>query len=419
MILYRPFNISLRPLLLLLSLIVMIAPGSCKSMHAEQDVISDDSDVVPEQLPPDSYIYNVVPDTFVPEPGRIRRNEMISSLLLSKGFSYPEIDRILTVSESTFDPRKVRYGNNYTFFWSSDTARRPSYLIYEHDNRLTHIFNLEESPGITDYRHETIREIRMVKGVIVSSLWEAMISAGVNPMLAVELSEIYAWSVDFFGLQKGDSFSLIYEEAFTADKSAGISSVNGAIFTHAGKELIAIPLLQDGTVSYYDENGNSLRKAFLKAPLRYSRISSGYSSGRLHPILKIVRPHYGVDYAAPVGTPVLAIGDGRVISTQYLPAEGRIIRIRHNSVYSTAYMHLSAFAKGMAPGVWVKQGDVIGYVGSTGLSTGPHLDFRFYKNGQPVDPLKVESPSVEPVSEENTERFSVVLDIMLSLLRAI
>ena len=419
MILYRPFNISLRPLLLLLSLIVMIAPGSCKSLHAEQDVLSDNSDVVQEQLPPVSFIYDVVPDTFVPEAGRIRRNEMISSLLLSRGFSYPEIDRILNVSNSTFDPRKVRYGNNYTFFWSSDTARRPSYLIYEHDNTLSHVFNLEERPGITDYRHETVREIRMVKGVIESSLWEAMISAGVNPMLAVELSEIYAWSIDFFGLQKGDSFSLIYEEAFTGDKSAGISSVNGAIFTHAGKELVAIPFLQNGTVSYYDEDGNSLRKAFLKAPLRYSRISSGYSSGRLHPILKVVRPHYGVDYAAPVGTPVLAIGDGRVVSTQYLPAEGRIVRIRHNSVYSTAYMHLSSFAKGITPNVWVKQGDVIGYVGSTGLSTGPHLDFRFYRNGQPVDPIKVESPPVEPVSEENMERFSVVLDIMLSLLRTI
>ena len=139
----------------------------------------------------------------------------------------------------------------------------------------------------------------------------------------------------------------------------------------------------------------------------------------MHPILKIVRPHYGVDYAAPVGTPVLAIGDGRVTSTQYLPAEGNIVRIRHNSVYSTAYMHLSGFAKGIKAGAWVKQGDVIGYVGSTGLSTGPHLDFRFYKNGQPVDPLKVESPPVEPVAEENMERFRLVLDVMVSLLKAI
>jgi len=419
MIVYPLPSFSGRPLMLLLLLIMIIAPCSCKYLHAEQEATVADEEIIQEPLPPVSFIYDVVPDTFVPEPGRIRRNEMISSLLLSKGFSYPEIDRLLNESSSTFDPRKVRYGNNYTFFWSSDTAVRPSFLVYEHDNSLSHVFALEENPGITDYRHETVREIRVAKGVIESSLWEAMLSAGVNPMLAVELSEIYAWSIDFFGLQKGDSFSVIYEESFTGDKSAGIGSVNGAIFSHAGKELIAIPFLQDSTVSYYDENGNSLRKTFLKAPLRYSRISSGYSSGRLHPILKIVRPHYGVDYAAPAGTPVLAIGDGRILSAQYLPAEGRIVRIRHNSVYSTAYMHLSSFAKGIAPGVWVRQGDVIGYVGNTGLSTGPHLDFRFYRNGQPVDPLKVESPSVEPVSEENMERFSLLLNIMLSLLRSI
>lgn len=404
-------------LLLIVTLVYMIASGSCMRPVAEPAALIDE--VAEQEVNRVSFIYDVVPDTFVPEAGRIRRNEMISSLLLSKGFSYPEIERILSGSTGTFDPRKVRSGNNYTFFWSTDTARRPSFLVYEHDNTLSHVFALEGSPGVTDYRREIIREIRVASGVIQSSLWEAMVAAGANPMLAVELSEIYAWSIDFFGLQKGDRFSVIYEEAFTGDKSAGISSVNAAIFTHAGRDLIAIPFLQDGTVSFYDENGNSLKKAFLKAPLRYSRISSGYSSGRLHPILKIVRPHYGVDYAAPVGTPVLAIGDGRVTSTQYLPAEGNIVRIRHNSVYSTAYMHLSGFAKGIKAGAWVKQGDVIGYVGSTGLSTGPHLDFRFYKNGQPVDPLKVESPPVEPVAEENMERFRLVLDVMVSLLKAI
>ena len=404
-------------LLLIVTLVYMIASGSCMRPVAEPAALIDE--VAEQEVNRVSFIYDVVPDTFVPEAGRIRRNEMISSLLLSKGFSYPEIERILSGSTGTFDPRKVRSGNNYTFFWSTDTARRPSFLVYEHDNTLSHVFALEGSPGVTDYRREIIREIRVASGVIQSSLWEAMVAAGANPMLAVELSEIYAWSIDFFGLQKGDRFSVIYEEGCTGDKSAGISAVNAAIFTHAGRDLIAIPFLQDGTVSFYDENGNSLKKAFLKAPLRYSRISSGYSSGRLHPILKIVRPHYGVDYAAPVGTPVLAIGDGRVTSTQYLPAEGNIVRIRHNSVYSTAYMHLSGFAKGIKAGAWVKQGDVIGYVGSTGLSTGPHLDFRFYKNGQPVDPLKVESPPVEPVAEENMERFRLVLDVMVSLLKAI
>jgi murein DD-endopeptidase MepM/ murein hydrolase activator NlpD len=405
--------------MLVTTLLLLVTGGSC---------LKDDSGTVTpavsDGLPGEdslkvSYIYGFVPDTFIPEPGRIARNQLISELLLSKGFSYPEIDVVLANNSGSFDPRKVRSGNNYTFYSSSDTALRPSYLVYEHDNTLSHIFSLGDNPGINDYRHETRHEIRFVEGFIESSLWEAVIAAGANPLLAVELSEIYAWSIDFFGLQKGDSFRVIYEEVFTADKSAGITSVNAAIFTHAGKDFIAIPFYQDDKVSYYDEAGNSLRKAFLKAPLRFTRISSGYSSGRLHPILKVVRPHHGVDYAAPVGTPVVAIGDGRVVSASYEPAEGRIVRIRHNSVYSTSYMHLSSFAGGISAGTWVRQGDVIGYVGSSGLSTGPHLDFRFYKNGTPVDPLKVEAPPVEPVAEENRERFSAVLEMMVLLLRNI
>jgi murein DD-endopeptidase MepM/ murein hydrolase activator NlpD len=374
---------------------------------------TDTTTVVTE---PVKTIFGTIPDTFITENGRIGRNELISGLLMSKGFTYPEIDLILAENSGSFDPKKVRSGNNYTFYWSSDTALRPAFLVYEHNNTLSHVFSLISDPGVADYTHETTREIKFVRGVVESSLWEAVTTAGENPVLAVDLSEIFAWSIDFFGLQRGDSFRVIYEEAFTAGKTVGIKSVNAAIFSHGGREFLAVPFMQDSSVSYYDEQGNSLRKAFLKAPLSYSRISSGYSSRRLHPILKVVRPHYGVDYAAPIGTPVVAIGDGRVISTEYQPAEGRIIKIRHNSVYSTAYMHLSGFATGIAPGVAVKQGEVIGYVGTTGLSTGPHLDFRFYKNGSPVNPLKVESPSIEPISESNMESYLRVMEIMRSLL---
>lgn len=395
---------------------LLTGTGSCIRTAGEVAVSGPSVDSASPGIADTPLLYGMIPDTFIPEPGRIGRNEMISSLLLANGYSYPEIEAIISNNSGTFDSRKVRTGSNYIFYRASDTASRPRFLVYEHDNTLSHVFRLDTLPGVTDYIHPTTHELKFVTGVIESSLWEAMVSAGANPMLAVELSEIYAWSIDFFGLQKGDRFRVIYEEAFTSGKTAGITSVNAALFTHAGKDLLAVPFMQDSVVSYYDENGNSLRKAFLKAPLRYSRISSGYSSGRLHPILKIVRPHHGVDYAAPAGTPVVAIGDGKVTATQYLPAEGRIVRIRHNSVYSTAYLHLSSFAKGIAPGAWVKQGDVIGYVGSTGLSTGPHLDFRFYKNGSPVNPLKVESPSVEPVSEENMERYLKVVGVITSLL---
>ncbi len=402
--------------LLSVCLLFLLLTKACSLNEGTAVTIAGSNDTLSVAHEPVNLLYDLVPDTFIPEAGRIGRNQLLSSLLLDKGFSYPEIDRILSNSTGTFNAKKVRSGSNYTFFWSSDTASRPSFMVYEHDNTLSHIFRLSGEPGIIDYNHQTTREVKYVEGIIESSLWGAMVAAGGNPMLAVELSEIYAWTVDFFGLQRGDQFKILYEEAFTGGKSAGITMIYGSVFTHSGKEIVAIPFVQDSIVSYFDEDGNSLKKAFLKAPLRYSRISSGFSSGRLHPILKIVRPHHGVDYAAPIGTPVVSIGDGRIISTGYEAGAGRIVRIRHNSVYSTAYLHLASFAKGIVAGAYVKQGDVIGYVGSSGLSTGPHLDFRFYRNGSPVNPLRVESPPVEPVSEENMERYQKTRDVVRSII---
>jgi murein DD-endopeptidase MepM/ murein hydrolase activator NlpD len=235
----------------------------------------------------------------------------------------------------------------------------------------------------------------------------------------VELSDIYAWTVDFFGLQKGDRFRVIYEERYLDDKPVGIGKIFGAEYKGTEDTIFAIPMIQDGNESFYDSDGNSLRRAFLKAPLRFSRISSRYSSGRMHPILRIVRPHLGVDYAAPEGTPVYSIGDGTVISAGIEGESGRIVRIRHNSVYSTAYLHLSRFGSGIEPGATVKQGDIIGYVGSNGLSTGPHLDFRFYKNGYAVDPLKVEAPPVEPVKDENRQKFEKIKAVTIAILGSI
>jgi murein DD-endopeptidase MepM/ murein hydrolase activator NlpD len=243
-----------------------------------------------------------------------------------------------------------------------------------------------------------------------------MISGGLHPTLAVELSNIFAWTVDFFGLQKGDSFKVIYEELFIDDKSLGAGRIFGAQFTWAGKTTMAIPFIQEGRESFFDSDGTSLRKAFLKAPLQFSRISGRFSSSRFHPILRIRRPHYGVDYAAPIGTPVVAIGDGRVVSAETENGSGKIVRIVHNSVYTTAYLHLSRFDEDIFPGAFVKQGDIIGYVGSSGLSTGPHLDFRFYMNGSPVDPLSIEAPPVEPVLEENRGKFEINKKVVESLL---
>jgi murein DD-endopeptidase MepM/ murein hydrolase activator NlpD len=361
-------------------------------------------------IPLDSY--NIV-------TGKVKRNQFISSILSDQGVDWNDIEKLLSDNRETFDPRRVRTGSSYSVLMTADTLNKPHYFIYHHDPRVAYVFSLKDTLAI--YRHdaEIRKTLRYSSGTINTSLWDAAQENDLNPNLSAELSEIYAWTIDFFGLQKGDRFKVIYEEEFIGDESVGIRRIHAAQFEHAGSTIYAIPFIQDSVMSFFDTTGASLRKAFLKAPLRYSRISSRFSGGRLHPILKIVRPHHGVDYAAPIGTPVLAIGDGRVTSTAYEGGAGRTVKIKHNSVYSTAYLHLSRFGPGISSGVYVKQGQVIGYVGSSGLSTGPHLDFRFYRNGSPIDPLKVEAPPVNPVAPEALREFEKVAEGYINLLGTI
>lgn len=363
-----------------------------------------------------SLLFGIPVDSFNILKGKIRANTFLSEILGSYGISPVQTDQIIRNSKDIFDVREMRAGNNFTALTEKDSTSRLRYFIYESDPSLYYIFSFNDTLHITPYRVSTRKEIKHSSIIIETSLWDALISKGLNPELAVDLSDIYAWTVDFFGLQKGDSFKFIYEEYYIGEKAIGTGRILCAIFSSPEKHIYAIPMIQDEKESYYDSAGNSLRKEFLKAPLHFSRIASGFSSARMHPILRIVRPHYGVDYAAPAGTPVYSIGDGTVISATVEEEPGRIVRIRHNSVYSTAYMHLSGFARGIISGVKVKQGDVIGYVGSTGLATGAHLDFRFYKNGYAVDPLKVEAPPVEPVKEEYRIKFNKIKSIMEGLL---
>jgi murein DD-endopeptidase MepM/ murein hydrolase activator NlpD len=361
-------------------------------------------------------IFGIPSDSFNIIKGHIRPNRFLSELLEDYGVSASDIDYVTRNSRTVFDVRDLRAGNDFIVLTDKDSVAKLRYFIYSHDPALSYIFSFNDSLNITPFRYESRSVIKFSSGTIETSLWNAMIAKGFNPELVTELSDIYAWTIDFFGLQKGDAFRVIYEEKYIGEKPIGIGKIFGAQFTSSGRSVYAIPMIQGGIESFYDVDGNSLRKAFLKAPLHFSAIGSRYSSARMHPILRIVRPHYGVDYSAPAGTPVYSIGDGKVISASVEGESGRIVRIRHNSVYTTAYLHLSGFAKGIAGGVLVKQGDVIGYVGSTGLSTGPHLDFRFFKNGYPVDPLKVEAPSVEPVLDENKQKFEKISSVIVPLL---
>ena len=251
--------------------------------------------------------------------------------------------------------------------------------------------------------HDTlplIVERRKAEFTITSSLWQAITDKNLPVELALELSEIYAWTINFFALQPGDSVRVLYDEQFVEGSRIGIGRIYAAHFYHGKKWLPAYYLDDKKASGYFDDEGKSLRKTFLKAPLNYKRISSHFSYARKHPVYHVVRPHTGVDYAAPAGTPVVALGDGAVTFRAYKGGGGNTIRIRHNSTYETGYLHLSKYAKGLKVGQYVKQGEVIGYVGSTGASTGPHLDFRVWKNGTPVNPLTLDSPSAEPVPYE-------------------
>jgi murein DD-endopeptidase MepM/ murein hydrolase activator NlpD len=409
--------------ILLLAVIVftfLTAAFSCNYINKDstvpQTVVAD---TAPKKEQNPTLLYGIAIDSLNIIKGHVRQNRFLSDIVEEFGITPKEVDKIVKSSSAIFDVRDIRAGHEYTLITGNESIPRLRYFIYEHDPSLLYIFSFNDSINITPFRYRTRSVIKYASVVIKSSLWEAMIDGGINPEVAVELSDIFAWTVDFFGLQKGDRFRVIYEERYIGEKSVGIGRIYGAEYTGAGIRVPAIPLIQDEKESYYDAEGNSLRKAFLKSPLRFSRISSRYSAGRMHPVLRIVRPHLGVDYAAPVGTPVYSIGDGKVISAGIEGESGRIVRIRHNSVYSTAYLHLSGFGNGVYAGATVRQGDIIGYVGSSGMSTGPHLDFRFFKNGYPVDPLKVEAPAVEPVKEENRERFEKIKSVTLGLLETI
>jgi murein DD-endopeptidase MepM/ murein hydrolase activator NlpD len=402
--------------LIICSLVLMLF--SCK--NSIREIPADVSKLLDSTIvsQPDSsvFMYGIPSDSFELVTGHIKRNGFLSSILLEHGVKMEEIDMAIKNSASVFDVRKIRSGKNYTLFLKKDSSARASYLVYEHDPTTCYVFSFNDSLNITPYRKEIKKVIKYASATIETSLWDAMLAGGMQPSLVSELSDIFAWSIDFFGLQKGDSFKVIFEEMSIDEKPLGVGKIYGAQFTGSGSLIYAIPFIQDGKESFFDGEGNSLRKAFLKAPLQYSRVSSRFSGSRLHPILRIRRPHYGVDYAAPLGTPVVAIGDGRVTKAGVESGSGRVVRIVHNSIYSTAYLHLSRFGAGITSGAYVKQGDIIGYVGSSGLSTGPHLDFRFYKGGSPVDPLKVEAPPVEPVSEVNKEKFEKSKTVVLSLL---
>ena len=340
--------------------------------------------------------------------GKVESGQTLSHLL--EGYtSQVNINRIAEEAKPTYNFRNVKVDNKYAIFSQSDSlGTHLRHFVYEKDKEsMVHVsLNADGSIAVRTEQKEVTYKRRKVSGTISSSLWNCLTENNIHPALAIEIEDMYGWSVDFFALHEGDTFTAIFDEKYIDGELAGVATVWGAKFTHVGKDYYAIPYVQGGKLSYWDEDGKSMRKQFLKAPLKFTRISSKFSNSRMHPVLKIRRPHHGVDYAAPKGTPVVAIADGTVTAKYWdKKGGGNVLKIKHNNGYSSAYLHLNGYASGIYVGKRVSQGEKICFVGNTGTSTGPHLDFRVYKNGKAMDPLKIPSNPVEPIKKENMADF--------------
>jgi murein DD-endopeptidase MepM/ murein hydrolase activator NlpD len=390
-------------LILAICALALLSPACSRDSEADQDGLVRD-------VPADTALTSI--------SGTLSSGESLYASLVGCGLEASHVVRVLDALGEEVDLRRCRPGDTYVA--QVDDSGAITSLCY--NRGIREIYKVEaDSAGYRTSKDEipVVKVSRRVAGVVRSSLWEAFLETGEDPQIALKLADVFAWEIDFVtDPRAGDSFVIMFDELYCNDLKIGIGDVIGARYVNDGDEHLAFGFGDDdGTVEYYDEDGNSVRRVFLKSPLNYRRISSYFSSRRFHPILKIYRPHYGVDYAAPTGTPVVSIGDGRVVYAGWKGGFGRYVEIRHNNVYTSCYGHFSGYGKGVKTGVRVSQGQVVGYVGATGLATGPHLDFRIKKFGSYVNPLTIEYPRADPIDEDRRDEFNAFRDIVLKGLR--
>ncbi len=383
------------------ALLAIILLASCKEeipLQSEREVA--DIQVI-EELPRtrlygfDLADFNVVQDT-------IRNGDSFGELMLYNKVDYPKIAKVTEVFRDTFDVRKIRVGKPYLILKSKDSIATTQIFIYENDAINYTVIDFRDT--VVAYREQ--KQVKYVEreasGVIESTLSDAILAQNIDYYVTHELSEIYAWTIDFFRLQKGDKFKVIYKEKYINDSVyAGSGHIEAAYFEHNGTPLYAFAYENDSlrnVIDYFDNEANNLRRTFLRAPVKFSRISSKYNLKR-----KIryygykVRPHKGTDYAAPIGTPIMATADGVVTESTRKGGNGKYVKIRHNGTYSTQYLHMRQ--QNVKRGEFVRQGDIIGWIGMTGNTGGPHVCYRFWRNERQVDPLREKLPEAEPLPE--------------------
>jgi murein DD-endopeptidase MepM/ murein hydrolase activator NlpD len=350
---------------------------------------------------------------------QVKRNQRFTDLLNGYHVSPAVMQQLNLLPKSTYDFRKISANKKYTLLIEHDSLKSVKALVYEPNPIDYVVFHFEDSLMVELCQRKVDTLQRSISGRIASTLSHTIEALNVSNDLTNKFVDIFAWVVDFQRLQKGDQFKLIYEENLVDGKPIGIGKILGVYFEHSGNGFYAFPFDQGDGVDYFDDEGNSLRKALLKYPIEFTRISSRYSKSRFHPVVKVFRPHLGTDFAAPTGTPIRSVGDGIVEEAQYKTNNGNYVKVRHNGTYTTGYLHMSKIASGIKPGTRVRQGQTIGFVGSTGLATGPHLCYRFWKNGVQVDALRVELPPSQPVKAEHFPAFQSVKDALIKRLELI
>lgn len=364
-------------------------------------------------------VYGIATDSLEVVNGTVERGESLSDILIAYNISPAVIHNLAQKAKAVFNVKRIQAQRNYVLLHTQDSTQTAQYFIYEPNKTEYVIYDLRDTLGVTRYQRVIQVVERELSGVIKGSLYESVLAAGGTAQLVNKIADIYAWRLNLNHLQPGDEFKLIYEEKQINGNPIDYGVLKAAFFEHNGQPLYAIGFDQGKGLTYYDQEGKSFKKAFLKEPLEYTRISSRYNLKRFHPVQRRFKAHLGTDFAAPRGTPIRSVGEGVVTEAAYNRGNGYFVKIQHTKTFTTQYLHLSRFAKNIRRGRTVVQGQTIGYVGSTGLSTGPHLCYRLWKNGRQVDALRVKLPLAEPVTRQNKAAFMAVKDDIVKRMEAL
>ena len=371
------------------------------SCNSEINEIKKEEDLI-------KYKYGYDESKYLFEEKKVGKGDTFGDILEGQGIDYPEIYQALQKTKNEVDFRKLQIGKPYTLIYTKDSIRKLKAFVYHPTIEGYSLIQLRDSVfGNTFKKTRTYKDLS-ASGIIDNSLYLTLEEQDKDPLLTYYLSDIYAWTIDFFRLDKGDKFKVIYTEAYVDDSiPVGITKIKAAYFVHKGVERYAFEYETDsikGIVEYLDQDGKNLRRAFLQSPIKFGRISSRYNLRRRIALYgNRVRPHKGTDFAAPVGTPIMSTANGTVIESSYTRANGRYVKVRHNNTYDTQYLHMRK--SNVKVGQFIEQGDVIGWVGMTGNTSGPHVCYRFWKNGIQVDPFKQKLPEAKPINESLKKKY--------------